>query len=87
MIQKKTKDSFWEVVEDCLIEFHDFSKRNAQERSAKLREKIEHPPKGMSSDIFYHAEPFDVACDLAEKPLELSSYWAQYEELLNRHNK
>src|SRR5262245_49940272 len=29
-------------------------------------------------ELFYHAEPFDVACDLAGNPLNIKDYSAKY---------
>jgi hypothetical protein len=86
MIDAKVKETFWDVVEECLIEIHGLSKPDAQTRSMDLRTRIESPPSGMSSDIFYHAEPFDVACDLAGRPLDLSQYRPQYDPIVGRHH-
>ena len=86
MIAPKAKDAFWDVVEDCLVEIHGLAKPDAHKRSMDLRTKIESPPTGMSSEIFYHAEPFDVACDIAGSQLDLSQYRLQYDLILNRHN-
>ena len=86
MIDTKAKDVFWEVVEECLIVIHGFSKPEAYRRSLDLRTRIEAAPAGMSSDVFYHAEPFDVACDIAGKQLDLAQYRGQYEPILQRHN-
>jgi hypothetical protein len=86
MIDSKAKDAFWDVVEDCLVEIHGLSKPAAHQRSVDLRARIESPPTGMSSEIFYHAEPFDVACDIAGRQLDLSHYRFQYDYILNRHN-
>jgi hypothetical protein len=86
MIDPPAKDAFWDVVEECLIEIHGLSQSEAHRRSADLRTRIESPPSGMSSDIFYHAEPFDVACDIVGKPLDLSQYRPQYEPILSRNN-
>ena len=65
MIEIKAKDTFWEVVEECLTTIHGHAKLVAHGRSLDLRTRIESAPLGMSSNIFYHAEPFDVACDIA----------------------
>lgn len=86
MINSKSKDAFWDVVEDCLVEIHGLSKLRAHQRSQDLRTGIETPPAGMSSEIFYHAEPFDVACDIADIQLDLSQHRSQYDHILNRHN-
>ena len=86
MIALKAKDAFWDVVEESLVEIHGLAKPDAHKRSMDLRTRIESPPTGMSSDIFYHAEPFDVACDIAGRQLDLSQYRLQYDLILNRHN-
>ena len=86
MIDPQAKDAFWHVVEVCLIEIHGLSQSDAHGRSMALRARIESPPSGMSSDIFYHAEPFDVACDIAGSQLDLSQYRQQYEPILSRNN-
>ena len=86
MIRTKTKDCFWNVVEECLKIFHGIGKEDAREKVSALREKIESPAAGMSSDIFYHSEPFDVACDLAEKRLDLSDLRERYNAILDKYN-
>ena len=87
MIDSKAAESFWQVVKACLAEFHGFSESEAEEAGIGLRERIESPPASMSSDVFYHAEPFDVACDLAGNPLPLdhSDYRHAYDRILNKH--
>lgn len=86
MIDPKVKDRFWDVVEDCLVEIHRFSKHDAHKKSLDLRARIESPPSGMASDIFYHTEPFDVACDIAGSQLDLSQYRPQYNPIASRHH-
>lgn len=83
---RQARDSFWEVVEDCLVEIHQLPRVDAHARRNTLRTRLEQPPPGISSEIVYHAEPFDVACNIAGKQLDLSQYWSQYEPILNRHN-
>jgi hypothetical protein len=86
VIDTKAKDTFWEVVEECLITIHGLAKLEAHRRSLDLRIRIEGTPSGMSSDVFYHAEPFDVACDIAGKQLNLSQYRRQYDSILQQYN-
>ena len=86
MIDIKAKDTFWDVVEECLIAIHGLAKAEAHRRSIDLRTRIESTPAGMSSDILYHAEPFDVACDIAGSQLDLAQYRQKYEPILNCHN-
>lgn len=87
MIDPKAAESFWQVVKSCLAQFHGFSESEAEQASRSFRKRIESPPTGLSSDIFYHAEPFDVACDLAENslPLDHPDYRQRYDLILNEH--
>lgn len=82
MIDAKAIECFWQVVKACLMEFHSLSEPEAVEKSTALRRRIESAPTGMSSDIFYHAEPFYVACDIVEKDLDLSEHWERYSAML-----
>jgi hypothetical protein len=84
-LDPRLKEEYWEVVVDCLTRFHQFSAADARARSEKLRASIEAPPEGISSEIFYHAEPFDVACDLAKRRLDPSRYRAEYDQILRQH--
>lgn len=86
MIDLQTKDAFWGVVEDCLVEIHKLAHVDAQARVSNLRNKVDQPPVGLSSEIIYHDEPFDVACDLANKRLSLPQHRNQYDAILQRHN-
>lgn len=83
MIDAKAIDAFWSVVERCLVQFHGLSEDDAHRRGQALRARIESPPIGTSGEIFYHAEPFDVACDLADEQRDLSRYRQQYDAILN----
>jgi hypothetical protein len=84
-LSPRSKDDFWDVVEDCLRNFHQLTKPDAEQRARGLRRRIENPPPDISSDIFYHAEPFDVACDLADRELDLERNQAEYNSILERH--
>jgi len=86
MVTARDKSAFWSAVEDCLVEFHGLPRHDAKKKSKRLRERIETPPKGVSGDMLYHDEPFDVACDIAARPLDLSQYRQQYQEILSSHN-
>ena len=87
MINEKVKEAFWEVVEDCLVEFHGLKSEEAEQKSDRFREMIEEcRPRGSGSDIFYHSEPFQVACDLMEADLDLAKYRSEYDRILVRHN-
>ena len=85
-VKAQAKKSFWAVVEDCLVDFHHLTRAEAHSRSAALRRQIDDPPEGIDSDVFYHAEPFDVACDIAENPLDLGLNRSKYDVIL-KNNK
>lgn len=85
MIDRKAADAFWHVVKACLIQFHKFSESEADQKIVALRKRIESPPTGMSSDMFYHAEPFDVACDIAEEQLKFEKCRQDYDIILNKY--
>jgi hypothetical protein len=86
MMTVQAKDAFWGAVRDCLIDFHGVPPVDADVLCTDLRRKVESPPTGMSADVIYHDEPFDVACDLANRPLSLSHHQAAYDQILAKHN-
>jgi hypothetical protein len=85
-LDPRAKDSFWQVVADCLVEFHSLDPTSAQAQSDALRQGIAQSPPGICGDIIYHDEPFDVACDIAGKKLDLARYRGRYDLILQRHN-
>lgn len=86
IISDKMKDAFWNVVVECLIQFHDFTRADAQERSRKLRKGLGRSPSGVSSDIFYHSEPYNVACDIAGKQRDITADFEQYHKILDENH-
>lgn len=85
-IPSRAKVAFWDVVMDCLVEFHQLALPVAQGRVSPLRAQIDQPPPGIDGDLIYHDEPFDVACRLAGKDLDLAQYRTRYDQILRRHN-
>jgi hypothetical protein len=85
-IDARARDAFWGAVVDCLEQFHGKSKPDAQALANDLRARVERPPPGIDGDLIYHAEPFDVACNLAGVELDPDSYRRPYELILRRHN-
>ncbi|HEX2205556.1 MAG TPA: hypothetical protein VHG91_19750 [Longimicrobium sp.] len=85
MISFQHSEAFWRVVEDCLVEFHRYPVRTAVQAAGALRTRLQAAPPGLSGDLVYHAEPFDVACDIAGK--EVSGYGIDldYERLVALH--
>jgi hypothetical protein len=85
VIESKAKRKFWLVVQDCLHLVHGLPQKDALKLSADLRERIESAPPGISSDVFYHAEPFDVANDIVGKQLDQRDYQGAYDKILDKH--
>jgi hypothetical protein len=77
IVPNDAKDEFWSVVRDCLREFHKMTTEIARRKATQLRKKIESMPKG-SMEFFYHSEPFDVACDMANHPLKVERHLDRY---------
>ena len=90
MIDLQARDEFWSVVEECLQEFHHLSPVDAVQKSRDLRRQLSTPPAGLptalAGDLFYHDDPFDVACDLAGRHLDVTQLRSQYDAILSRHN-
>lgn len=82
------KEAYWAIVIDCLERFHGFTHRQALSASRDLRDVIESPryqdapPPGYDSELFYHNEPFYVACDVAGRELDLHEHRAEYDMLV-----
>jgi hypothetical protein len=85
-IDARARDAFWGAVVDCLEQFHGKPGPDAQALASALRARIEWPPPGIDGDLIYHAEPFDVACNLAQVELDPDTYRPAYELILRRHN-
>lgn len=81
VIDSKAKEIYWRVVKDCLVQIHGLKLEEARARASELRERVESPPEGISSDLFYHDEPFYVACDLAENQLEVDAFAGVYDRI------
>lgn len=86
MINTAAKNSFWEVVKQCLMRFHGFPEHKAEKKMMELRERLEKPPVGMSSEMVYHSEPYYVACNIAQKERDISEDREVYEQILNKYN-
>jgi hypothetical protein len=79
------KNLFWAVVDDCLQEIFGISASEADARSQKLRCEVEKTRPKRGTELFYHAEPIDVAADLAGKGRKLKSAdWRKYDAILAR---
>src|SRR5262249_27866377 len=64
-------DKYWSVVGECLRRFHHRSAADVKQLVSQMRKKLEQSSPEASRELFFHAEPFDVACDLADHQIEL----------------
>lgn len=77
--------AFWDTVRDSLIELHGLSSADAARRVLGLRQRLNDRPTDNTLDIIYHAEPFDVACNLAEHEIRWEDHQAAYRAISDRH--
>lgn len=90
MVQASAASHFWAAVEDCLVSFHHFEREKAAEKVTKLWRQL---PKGpvpkcnepSFEDMIYHAEPWYIACNLAESDLPIANYQVEYRDILRRN--
>ena len=80
IIPDDARDQFWFVVRACLHEFHKMTSPITQRKTTRLRKRIESLPHE-AAELFYHSEPFDVACDVADRRLSLARRRKRYLQL------
>lgn len=81
----RDKRRFWASVEDCLRGFHDCSRQEAKALIQAFQDNLDTAPLEVDPDLVYHAEPFDLACDLAQHPLDVGTVQSKYDEILDKH--
>jgi hypothetical protein len=86
------KDDYWAAVADCLHEFHTgFDLKKADSAVSALKYKVESTGFLDDPDVFYHAEPFYVACDIArmtdtqKQDDLLARHRVRYQRILRKH--
>jgi hypothetical protein len=81
------KGAYWEIVTDCLEAFHGYEHAAACQAVCELRHAIEFPrpedvPPGYHGELFFHNEPFYVACDVAGRELDPAAVAQEYDALV-----
>src|SRR5271165_2793969 len=80
--------NFWAAVEDCLVTFHHFPRNQAAETVAGLLQRlpttIDDGKPGLE-DMIYHAEPWQIACNLANEDFPVVEHQPEYQALLARN--
>lgn len=85
MIDTTLESAYWAAVEGCLVRFHHLDPAQAGRLRRDLQERVRRSgdPKDPAMDeMFYHAEPFDIACDLAGRQLDIRQAMPEYKQLL-----
>jgi len=72
MMAADEKKDYWLVVRECLTVFHGVSKNKAMRMAVSLRREIESAEPEIKIDVFYHNEPFDVACDIMGHQIDMN---------------
>jgi len=80
-MNEKEKEQYWKLVETCLTQFFQYNEADAIKASLDLRKQVGGKP---ADDIFYHAEPLDIACDIAQAEIDREVAWPEYTKLLEK---
>jgi hypothetical protein len=83
VISKGEQEVFWSVVRQCIQEFHPRCARSTLPKATRLRKTVRGMPLEQKV-LFYHAEPFDVACDLAGNHLDVKDHLQEYLRIRDR---
>ena len=80
IVPDDAQQEYWAVVEHCIREFHPKCSASALNKLAELQKKL---MKGSLEEfeLFFHAEPFDIACDLASHQLHVENHMKRYLEI------
>lgn len=77
VVPDDAKDEFWAVVVDCLHEIHNHELSVSRLKADTLRQSVERADPA-KMELFYHSEPFDVACEIAQQWLNVEDHLDQY---------
>jgi hypothetical protein len=80
VIPEDEQEHFWSVVRQCIRSFHARCASKTLAEATRLRKKVNGMPVEQM-DLFYHAEPFDVACNLACNALDVKDHLDEYLEI------
>lgn len=86
VIPKDEQDHFWSIVRECIRRFHARRAASMLAKATRLRKKVTGMPLEQM-ELFYHAEPFDVACNLADNYLDVKDHLDEYLEIRDANNR
>ena len=78
--------SFWKVVANCLVDFHNFKDKQAKKAVMNYRKNLKNSLTKSSFELVYHEEPFALANDIAGVQLDIAKYRKIYLSILNHHS-
>lgn len=78
----RAPDDFWRVIERCLVEFHGWEAERAGERVEQFQHFLAPVRSNGEDDLVLHADPFEIACDMAGKYLDLAEHRQRYEAVV-----
>jgi hypothetical protein len=79
VISRESQEHFWHVVKQCLREFHCASPA-VLGKVAKLRQRIDAASID-EIELFFHNEPFNIACGIARHELPIKPHLKRYLEI------
>ena len=89
MVSVETLSTFWDIVAECLVEFHGLDETVAHKKTKELRQRLRKSDRPAEmifpSEIIYHDEPFHIACELMGKELDLIQYHEEYKAILAQY--
>ena len=87
MVDGAVAPHFWAAVEDCLVHFHKWKPCEAAETVTTLWRRLPTAVDGDAAfaNMIYHAEPWKIACNLANAELAITGHQQEYRNLLKRN--
>lgn len=76
----EAREQFWYVVAECLRVFHGKPGQAVTTAVSKLRGQVEGLSR-QAKELFYHSEPFDVACEITGEDLSVTDHLSRYLEI------
>jgi hypothetical protein len=86
MMDTQGDNEYWCIVEDSLVELHRMTRAKAHSKVRKLRNEIDSLESELERGLFYHMEPFYVACALAGNELDFFEHRDAYIAISDRYS-
>jgi hypothetical protein len=82
---------YWKTTEDCLVEFHGFSRTSAIASTDGYRIRLDEAAKEAGpewmEDLVFHQDPFNLACDLTGNDLPWDEHRTAYQRIMARNER